>query len=240
MIRIWITLLIIISIIFNSGCSRIEKKDSEIKVCVISSLINEKIIDSKHNRDIHIIEVDVKSDHERIINNTICEHYIEEYNNYLKKGEYDFPYLLIDTVYSIKDNVLSITVVSRYSATDIPSSYGRYICFDIEKDMLYTVEEYIDIAEIDIDIAEDMVKTAILNDNFTEFDFEINNIYYNDEDERVLVANMENTNKDSHDISSVYLINYDSMKYVATYNDYRFNGFDDIVWSDINWQPGVE
>lgn len=189
-----------------------------------------------YNRDIHIIEVELDSEHEAEINETISAYFLDFYNEYMNSpgSAYDFPYQLIDTSYSVKNNILAITGVSRYSATSVPWSMVRSIFYDLENDKLCTVQEYFEATGLDIDKAEKQIdKTLQTHSQYEHLVWEISGVVYNEADELVLAVKVDNTNIDSEQIKYVYLIGYDFDKYCITNENRSFDGFDEMVWRDI-------
>ncbi|MBE6541134.1 MAG: hypothetical protein E7672_01660 [Ruminococcaceae bacterium] len=212
---------------------------SNVKDYTINVLVDENVSDNEHNRNIHIIEVDLNSKHKDEINEKISNFYMDQYNYYLSTGSNDFHYQLIDTTYTVKNNILSVTGISRYSATSIPDCKVQTVFYDLANDRLFTIEEYIEAVGIDMDKAEAQI-TKILKpqSNYDNLEWEIISVVYPNDDP-VLVVSTNNTVQGGDHSETVLLVDYNSDRYNVTYELGSFDGFDKIEWQSIPVQLSI-
>ncbi len=205
----------------------------DIKEYKINVLVDEEISDGGHNRNVHIIEVDVDSEHKAKINETISEFFLEKYNWYMEMEGGEVAYQLIDTTYDVRGNILGITGISRFTATSVPPCYVQTVFYDLENDKLCTLDEYFAAAGLDMARAKAQVEKYLVTDNYYDTtEYEILSVVYPD-GKPVLVVKFTETSMAVEQPETVRLIGYDFDKYSVTWINQSFAGFDAIEWTDI-------
>ncbi len=239
--RILILICLMLCVIAGTivACTVKETPEVEAERYKINVLVDEKINDGAHNRDIHIIEVEVDSEHEEEINETISHYFLDKYNEYMNEDGREWNYQLIDTTYSVQGNILGITGLSRFRAISFPYCYVSQVFYDLENDRLCTVEDYIEAAGLDMAKAEGQILKALSTDAyFDTLEWEILSVVYPDE-EPVLMVKVLETTMQAEQPETIRLIGYNSDRYVPVNNDSYFDGFDEIEWIDIPIQLSI-
>ncbi len=230
--RVLIAICLVLCIIAGAIIACTVEVAPDIKEYKINVLVDEEISDGGHNRNVHIIEVDVDSEHKAKINETISEFFLEKYNWYMETEGGEVAYQLIDTTYDVRGNILGITGISRFTATSVPPCYVQTVFYDLENDKLCTFDEYFAAAGLDMAKAKAQVEKYLVTDNYYDTtEYEILSVVYPD-GKPVLVVKFE-TSMAVEQPETVRLIGYDFDKYNITWINQSFDGFDTIEWTDI-------
>ena len=201
----------------------------------INVLVNEKVTDGYHDRNINIIEVDIDSEHEAEINEAISTFFLDKYNKYLEGDGRNWTYQLIDTTYAVKGDILGITGISRISATTFPYCYVSQVFYDLENDKLCTVEDYFAAAGLDMEKAEEQIQKVLMTEDFYDtYTWEILSVIY-PEGEPILVVKVLETSMWVEQPETIRLIGYNFDGGASTNSDTYFDGFENITWDNIIW-----
>ncbi|MBQ8208704.1 MAG: hypothetical protein IJZ89_08230 [Clostridia bacterium] len=154
------------------------------------TLMEEHVVDGEFNRDVNILQIKTNSQHMNSINEAISNDLNARLEDYMNGAPVDWQHLVIDTTYAEKNGVLCITAIANNAPTTyVAPIITRSVYLDLENDTLYTFKEYAKSIGIDLSALEDEIgsKLSDLYAEFNEYSFDIEGVFYRDDDMMFIV-----------------------------------------------------
>jgi hypothetical protein len=197
------------------------------KTYSFNSLLCEEVEDGEHNRNINLLEINVDSNLQDEINESISSKFMDEYNSYMKKAPYEFQYKTIDTTYTEKDNILYIAVASNLPSQYVAPYITECVYYDLAKDKCYSFDELLEKIDIDKITLQTEAAEMIHKNVGDSYTCSLAGLFYDKTGNMLIIINTEDTNPEGVGTSETLFYDYTNKKLSMTGD---FSGFDSIKW----------
>ena len=215
------SILVLIVSIVSCGSEKIEYSFEE---------LTEEIADDQYNRNVNILKIESNSKHEEEINSSIYDFFREKLESYKNGVAVDWQHLYIDTIYTEKDGFLCISAIANIpNATYVAPLFAKSVYLDLSEDKLYSLEEYADRIQIDLEKVKAEASEKLDNE-IGDADIALDGLFYNNNDV-IFILQLDITNESGTETASSAFYNY-TQKQIIHGSSSDFEGFDKIAASN--------